>query len=110
MLGVICNSSSQAIWQSKVPPQLQGRVFSARRVIAQLVGVIPMISSGPIVDNFLSKFFNNTNKTLTFFGLGKGGAMSFLAFISGFLVIIISIIGFSNKLVMNVENIKEESL
>ncbi len=110
MLNVICNSSSQAIWQSKVPPQLQGRVFSARIVIAQLVGVIPMISSGPIVDNFLSKFFNNTNKAILLFGLGKGGAMSFLAFISGFLVIIISIIGFSNKLVINVESIKEESI
>lgn len=110
MLNVICNSSSQAIWQSKVPPQLQGRVFSARRVIAQLVGIIPMISSGPIVDNFLSKFFDNTNKAILLFGLGKGGAMSFLAFISGFLVIIISIIGFSNKLVINVESIKEESI
>ena len=28
------NGSNQAIWQSKVPPDVQGRVFSARRLIA----------------------------------------------------------------------------
>jgi DHA3 family macrolide efflux protein-like MFS transporter len=31
---VYVNGSSQALWQAKVPPDLQGRVFSARRMIA----------------------------------------------------------------------------
>jgi len=52
--GVVANASSQAIWQFKVPPSLQGRVFSARRVVAQLVGVIPMACSGIFVDRFLT--------------------------------------------------------
>ena len=34
----ILNGSNQAIWQSKVPPALQGRVFSVRRIIAQVIG------------------------------------------------------------------------
>jgi len=34
---VIANASSQAIWQSKVSPTLQGRVFSARRVMLNLL-------------------------------------------------------------------------
>jgi hypothetical protein len=29
------NAHSQAIWQTQTPPELQGRVFSVRRVIAQ---------------------------------------------------------------------------
>ena len=29
------NVHSQAIWQTQVPPELQGRVFSVRRLIAQ---------------------------------------------------------------------------
>jgi hypothetical protein len=31
----IANAHSQAIWQSQTPHELQGRVFSVRRVIAQ---------------------------------------------------------------------------
>ncbi|MEW6420337.1 MAG: MFS transporter [Deinococcota bacterium] len=31
----IMNAHSQAIWQSQVPPDMQGRVFSVRRLIAQ---------------------------------------------------------------------------
>lgn len=106
LLGVVTNASSQAIWQSKVAPQLQGRVFAARRVIAQLVGTIPMISSGPIIDNFLSKYFIDSNKFLSYFGIGKGGAMSFMTFISGIFVVIIAIVAFLNKTVMNVEIIE----
>jgi MFS family permease len=107
-INVITNSSSQAIWQSKVTPQLQGRVFSARRVIAQLVGTIPMISSGPIVDKFLYKFFVDSNKFFNFFGSGKGGALSFLATFSGVFTAIVAIIGFTNKTVMNVESFTEK--
>lgn len=33
-VGPLINASNQAIWQSKVPSDLQGRVFSARRLIA----------------------------------------------------------------------------
>jgi len=106
---VIANSSSQAIWQSKVPPQIQGRVFSARRVIAQLVGTIPMISSGPIVDNILSKYFNKSTNFLSLFGYGKEGAMSFMASFAGLTSIIIALFSFFNKLVMNVEDFVEEN-
>lgn len=102
--GVFANTSSQAIWQSKIPPQLQGRVFSARRVIAQLVGTIPMISSGPIVDKYLYKFFVDSNRYLTIFGSGKGGAISFLTLFSGLFTTLVAIFGFLNKTVMSVDD------
>lgn len=34
----VMNAHSQAIWQTQTPPDLQGRVFAARRVIAQFSG------------------------------------------------------------------------
>jgi len=91
-----------------VQSQLQGRVFSARRVISQLVSVIPMLSSGPIVDNFLYKFFIDSNRFFSFFGPGKEGAMSFLATFSGVFASIIALVSFANKTVMNVENFIEK--
>jgi DHA3 family macrolide efflux protein-like MFS transporter len=46
----LTNSTAQAIWQSKVPPDLQGRVFSARRFISySLIPVTPVLA-GAIAD------------------------------------------------------------
>jgi MFS family permease len=46
----LSNSSAQAIWQSKVPADLQGRVFSARRLIAfSLLPITPVVA-GALAD------------------------------------------------------------
>jgi len=44
------NSAAQAIWQAKVPPDLQGRVFAARRLISfSLLPLTPIIA-GALAD------------------------------------------------------------
>ncbi len=44
------NSAAQAIWQAKVPADLQGRVFSARRLIAfSLLPITPVVA-GALAD------------------------------------------------------------
>jgi MFS transporter, DHA3 family, macrolide efflux protein len=65
----IANASSQAIWMSKTPPEVQGSVFAARRTIAQitaplgtaiaggmaeLVGFIPLIVVTGIVASLMA--------------------------------------------------------
>jgi MFS family permease len=47
----IVNGSSQALWQSKVAPDVQGRVFSVRRMIAWSTMPLAYIIAGPIADN-----------------------------------------------------------
>jgi len=46
----IINGSNQAIWQAKVPPDIQGKVFAARRMIAQITAPIAMAIAGPLAD------------------------------------------------------------
>ncbi|HYO14196.1 MAG TPA: MFS transporter [Thermoanaerobaculia bacterium] len=46
----IINGSSQAIWQSKVPPDVQGRVFAVRRLIAQFTAPLGFLCGGPLAD------------------------------------------------------------
>jgi len=41
---------SQAIWQTKVPPALQGRVFSVRRMVAQSSLPAAYFLAGPLAD------------------------------------------------------------
>lgn len=47
---VFVNGSSQAIWQAKVAPDLQGRVFSARRMIAWITDPITPLLAGAMAD------------------------------------------------------------
>jgi MFS family permease len=58
MAGAFCASfsvgialaSNQAYWQSKVPPDIQGKVFAMRRMIAQIAGPIGVLIAGPLAD------------------------------------------------------------
>ena len=42
----VMNAHSQSIWQSQTPPELQGRVFAVRRVIAQFTWPISTALAG----------------------------------------------------------------
>lgn len=46
----VVNGCNQTIWQLKVPPELQGRVFAARRLVAQLSIPLAMLAVGPLAD------------------------------------------------------------
>lgn len=46
-------SSNQAIWLSKVEPEVQGRVFATRYLIAQITAPIGFLIAGPLADNWL---------------------------------------------------------
>lgn len=51
LLGLpVINGCSQAIWQAKVPPDVQGRVFSVRRVLAQITQPLGQVAGGPLAD------------------------------------------------------------
>jgi hypothetical protein len=49
----LINGSNQAIWQSKVSPDMQGRVFSARTLIAWLPNPISPLIAGLLADYVL---------------------------------------------------------
>ncbi len=46
----LLNGSNQSIWQSKVAPDLQGRIFAARRLLAQFTAPLAMLLAGPLAD------------------------------------------------------------
>lgn len=105
--GVMANTHSQAIWQSIVPVDMQGRVFSARRFIAQALSGIPMFLSGPIVDDLLVPLFKQDNMLSHLLGYGPAGAISFLMVVGAVLSIAVSLWGFTNSHVMHVEDLAQ---
>jgi DHA3 family macrolide efflux protein-like MFS transporter len=104
----LVNSSNQAIWQSKVPPDLQGRVFSVRRIIAQIVNPLGLLIAGPLADNVFEPAFQSPNNDLTiflsrWFSPGPGAGMAVLMSAAAFMIVLVSIYGISNSKVRNVE-------
>lgn len=105
----IVNGSSQAIWQSKVPPDIQGKVFSARRVIAQITSPIAMLVSGPLADKVFEPLMMSQSRISEFFslfvGTGRGSGMALMFVIAGILTSLTGLIAYAIPLVRNVEKI-----
>ncbi len=101
--------SNQAIWQSKVPPDIQGRVFSTRRLIAQLASPIALLAAGPLADRVFEPammpggFLSNSLGPL--FGTGPGSGMSFMIFVFCMLVVLVGLSGYLFPVVRDAEKI-----
>jgi MFS transporter, DHA3 family, macrolide efflux protein len=87
------NSSNQALWQSVVPPEFQGRVFSARRLIAWVVSPLGIALAGPLADQVFEPGMQPGGGLSTIFGgifgTGPGAGMALLIA----LVSLLSIVG-----------------
>jgi MFS family permease len=81
----LINGSNQAIWQSKVSPDLQGRVFSARTLIAWLPNPISPLIAGLLADYVLEPAMSTPGGlSLSLGGLippGPGAGMGLLIFL-----------------------------
>jgi len=103
------NGSSQAIWQSKVPPDVQGRVFATRSLIAQISTPVSMLLSGPLADHVFEPAMMPGGGLVPLFGsllgTGQGVGMSLMFVIAGVLGIIVSIGGYVFQDVRNIEDI-----
>jgi MFS family permease len=105
----LTQSASNTIWQNKVAPDIQGRVFSARRMIAWLTDPIMPVIAGLLADKvtepamqsqtWLSKAFGGIVGT----GPGSGMALHFL--LAGLLYFVVIGIAWFIPAVRNVETI-----
>jgi MFS family permease len=105
----ILNGSNQAIWQAKVAPDVQGRVFAVRRLIAQISAPLAMVIAGPLADfvfepamqpgGALSSIFGGI------FGTGRGAGMALMIALFGVLGALISLSGYLFPAIRNAEDI-----
>jgi MFS family permease len=83
----LVNGSNQAIWMAKVPPDIQGRVFSSRRLIAWFASPVGAMIAGPLAD-FVMEPAMREGGTLTgmfgwLVGIGPGAGMSLIFIFTG---------------------------
>ena len=105
----VLNGSSQAIWQAKVAPDLQGRVFATRLLISQLSVPASMLLAGPLADNVFEPAMRSGGSLEALFGqivgTGPGAGMSLMFVIAGALGILVGASGFAFRAVRNIEDI-----
>jgi len=106
----IINGSNQAIWQAKVPPDLQGKVFSIRLLIAWFVSPLAMLVAGPLADRLLEPAMRNPQSFLAstlgwMIGTGPGRGMALLFVIGGVLAALVGISGYAFRVLRDVDTL-----
>lgn len=84
----IAGGSSQAIWQSKVPSELQGRVFAIRQVSAIASAPVAFLVAGTLADRLFEPLMADRGGTLTaVLGAGPGRGIGLMFVLGGLFVI-----------------------
>ncbi|HQN05080.1 MAG TPA: MFS transporter [Anaerolineaceae bacterium] len=105
----LMNGSNQVIWQAKVAPDLQGRVFSSRRLIAWFTNPVSPIIGGTMADFVLEPamraggFLPDTFGWLV--GTGPGSGMGLLMLICGVLISLVGVAGYFIPVIRKAEDL-----
>jgi DHA3 family macrolide efflux protein-like MFS transporter len=92
----IFNGTSQALWQCKVPPGLQGRVFAVRRLVAWSTLPLSYLVAGPLADHVFEPLMANggplAGSVGRIIGTGKGRGMALMFILVGcFIVLVVAL-------------------
>lgn len=101
------NGCSQAIWQSKVEPALQGRVFAVRRMIAQMTAPAAFLIAGPLADRVFEPLMAAggplAGSVGRFLGTGPGRGIALLLIVLGAVLLVGSGLAVSSRQLREVE-------
>ena len=105
----LVNSSNQAIWQSKVAPDLQGRVFAIRRLIAWFVNPLATLIAGPLADFALEPAMRQGGALTGTFGwlsgIGPGAGMALIIMFAGIAAMFVGLGGYTVPVVRQAEDL-----
>jgi DHA3 family macrolide efflux protein-like MFS transporter len=103
------NGCNQAIWQAKVAPDVQGRVFATRRLVAWLVSPLSQLLAGPLADQLLEPAMAEGGRLAPVFGglvgTGAGAGIGLLFVFTGLLAALAGVGGYLFPVVRDAEQI-----
>lgn len=105
----VINGSNQAIWQAKVAPDVQGRVFSIRRLIAWISNPLSQLTAIPLADRLLGPAMLEGGSLAPLFGplvgTGPGAGLSLLFILVGLTASLVGLAGYLVPAIRNVDEI-----
>lgn len=103
----ILTGSSSAIWMSKTPPEMLGRVFAVRRMIAVSVMPLAILLAGPLAERVFEPLLMPGGAlagTLgTVMGVGPGRGIGLMYLILGGLMVVTSLAAYMVPAIRHVE-------
>ncbi|MFL7807975.1 MAG: MFS transporter [Anaerolineae bacterium] len=103
----IVNGSGQAIWQAKVAPDVQGRVFATRRLIAMIAMPISYLAAGPLADRVFEPLMAEGGAWAAvlgpILGTGPGRGIGLVFVIVGSIVALLAVAGYLNPRIRKID-------
>ncbi|ACB52409.1 hypothetical protein cce_3061 [Crocosphaera subtropica ATCC 51142] len=100
-------SSSNAIWYSKVPPELQGRVLGADQTIGLIIASGATLMAGPLADNVFEPAMETGGKLAGvfggLFGSGAGSGIALLYTLTAIWMFLVGLGGYAFRTLREVE-------
>lgn len=107
MLFPVMIGCSQAIWQTKIEPGLQGRLFSIRQLVATASLPIAFGLGGPLADYVFEPAMAEGGVLAgvlgPVLGVGKGRGLALMLVLCGLLIVAIAVRGLRNRPLLRVE-------
>ena len=105
----IVNGSVQAIWQVKVAPDVQGRVFSTQLLMSQATMPLAMLLAGPLADQIFEPAMMSGGSLAEAFGwlvgTAPGAGMALLIALCGGAVLLLPLLGYAIPAVRDIEEL-----
>ncbi|HNB54823.1 MAG TPA: MFS transporter [Anaerolineales bacterium] len=105
----LVNGSNQAIWQAKVAPDLQGRVFSTRRLIAWFSSPLTPLIGATLADYVLEPAMKTNGGLVQTFGwlvgTGPGAGMALIMIVSAIFAGMVGVLGYLFPAVRDAEDL-----
>jgi len=104
----LVNSCSQAIWQSKTPLAVQGRVFAVRMIFALSTAPLAYAIAGPLTDKVFEPLLATDGPFAEsigqMIGVGAGRGIGLLFVVTGMITVLVTGIGFLMPRLRSVED------
>jgi MFS family permease len=107
LCSTVVNATSQALWQLKVSPGVQGRVFALRRTISSGVMPLGIAVAGPLADRVFEPLMARSGVLAgsvgRVIGTGPGRGAGLMIVLSGLGVMAMAVVGWLNPRVRELE-------
>jgi MFS family permease len=106
----IIDASNQALWQAKVPLNIQGRISSLRWLFALGAAPLAMLIAGPLTDRVVEPAMQAATGLLPavfgrITGTGPGSGMAVMFLVSGLCIVATSLIAWEIPAIRNIESL-----
>jgi MFS transporter, DHA3 family, macrolide efflux protein len=105
----LASAMSQALFQLKVAPDVQGRIFAMRNMISRSMMPLAFVASGLLADHVFEPLMQPggalaATALATIYGVGPGRGIGLMFGIAGLVLLIVSLLALASRRLRRLEN------